>query len=242
MKTLLYSAIALLAISLATGCKKSDKTDDTLSYTCTSCKTTPDAVAANDNSNKGIYKGVIIGSSGTIKFDLQGSTLTAIMVIDGVTANLTSTVAITNGATYVAPFTGTLNGVQVSVTLSVGATGQSPTITAFNIPGHTTASFNLVKETSASVLECYEGTYTTTKPETGTFNLILSRGLKVHAGSSRKDGTTTSNPFGGTINANNELIDSSNGKYLATLSGDNLTGKFVDGGGSTVTVTGKRTL
>jgi hypothetical protein len=59
---------------------------------------------------------------------------------------------------------------------------------------------------------------------------------------SRKNLATTSNPFNGTISANNELIDASNGKSLATLSGDNLSATFVDAAGSTVTIKGKRTF
>ena len=228
---------------LFVSCKKDSKKEDS-SYTCATCKTTPDAMAANDASNKGIYKGVVIGSTGTIKFDLanSGTTITAVMVLDGVTANLTSTVSIVAGQTYVAPFTGSLNGQPVSLTFSVNATGQNPTITTSSIAGHPNSSFTIIKETSASLLECFEGTYSTTRPEAGTFNLILSRGLKLFGGASRKDGSTTSNAFNGTINANNELIDASSNKSIATLTGDNLSATFVDGNGATVTVKGKRTF
>ena len=223
MKKTFYSILAIVTIAtLAISCKKSDATT-TPAYTCAACKTTPDAVAANDASNKGVYKGVVIGSTGTIMFNLanSGTTITAVMVIDGVTVNLTSA---------------------VSITFSVSALGANPTVTTSSIPGHPSSSFAIIKETSASLVECFEGTYSTTKPETGTFNLILSRSLKLHGGASRKDGTTTSNSFNGTINANNELIDVPSNNYLATLSGDVLSGKFADGNGSTVTVTGKRTF
>lgn len=244
MKKTFYSILAIVTIAtLAISCKKSDATT-TPAYTCAACKTTPDAVAANDASNKGVYKGVVIGSTGTIMFNLanSGTTITAVMVIDGVTVNLTSAVSIVAGQTYIAPFTGTLNGSAVSITFSVSALGANPTVTTSSIPGHPSSSFAIIKETSASLVECFEGTYSTTKPETGTFNLILSRSLKLHGGASRKDGTTTSNSFNGTINANNELIDVPSNNYLATLSGDVLSGKFADGNGSTVTVTGKRTF
>ena len=244
MKKTFYSILAMVTIAtVAISCKKSPTTT-TPAYTCAACKTTPDAIAANDGSNKGVYKGVVIGSTGTIMFNLanSGTTITAIMVIDGVTVNLNSAVSIVAGQTYVAPFTGTLNGSAVSITFSVSSIGANPTVTTSSIPGHPTSSFAIIKETSASLVECFEGTYSTTKPETGTFNLILSRSLKLHGGASRKDGSTTSNSFNGTINANNELIDASSNKYLATLAGDNLSGKFVDGNGSTVNVTGKRTF
>lgn len=244
MKKTFYSILAIVTIATgAVSCKKSPTTT-TPAYTCAACKTTPDAVASNDGSNKGVYKGVVIGSTGTIMFNLanSGTTITATMVIDGVTVNLNSAVSIVAGQTYVAPFTGTLNGSAVSITFSVSSIGANPTVTTSSIPGHPTSSFAIIKETSASLVECFEGTYSTTKPETGTFNVILSRGLKLHGGASRKDGSTTSNSFNGTINANNELIDVPSNNYLATLSGDVLSGKFVDGNGSTVNVTGKRTF
>ena len=244
MKKILYTLCAVLTISvIAICCKKND--DSTAdNYTCTTCKTTPDALAANDASNKGVYKGVVIGSTGTIKFDLSnsGTTITAIMVIDGTTVNLTANVSVVAGQTYVAPFTGTLNGQPVSITFQVSSIGQNPEVTTSSIPGHANSSFIIIKETSASLLECFEGSYSNTKPETGTFNLILSRSLKIHKGFSKKMGANTTSPFSGTIDANNNLVDATNGKTLATLSGDNLAATFVDGNGSTVTVKGKRTF
>jgi hypothetical protein len=235
---LLFVAITFFA------CKKAGDTPAEVPYKCAACTTTPQALAANDASSKGIYKGIVIGSTGTIVFDINNSatTITAVMVLDGKTVNLVSNVTWTAGQPYVAPFTGTLNGSAISITFSVSANGGSPIVTTSSIPGHPSTTFSILKETSTSLIECFEGTYSTTKPETGIFNVILSRNLKVHSGTSRKDGTTTNGPFNGSINAANELIDASNNKYLATLSGDNLTGTFVDGSGSTVTVKGKRTF
>ncbi len=225
-----------ILIASFVSCKK-DKAS-TPSYTCTTCKTTPDAKAANDASNKGVYKGVIIGSSGTIMFDLQnnGTTITAIMVLDGVTVNLTASVSIVAGQSFVAPFTGTLNGQPVSITFSVGATGSTPTVTTSSIPGHPNSSFTIIKETSTSLVEAFEGTYSTTQPESGNFNMVLSRTLKMFGGTSRKTGTTTNNSFSGIINASNELIDGT-GKKIAKLDGDVMTG-----GDATITINAKRTL
>jgi hypothetical protein len=225
-----------ILIASFVSCKK-DK-ESTPSYTCATCKTTPDAKAANDASNKGVYKGVIIGSSGTIMFDLQnnGTTITATMVLDGVTVNLTASVSIVAGQSFVAPFTGTLNGQPVSITFSVGASGSTPTVTTSNIPGHPNSSFTIIKETSTSLVEAFEGTYSTSQPESGIFNMVLSRTLKVFGGTSRKTGTTTNNSFNGIINASNELIDGT-GKKIAKLNGDVMTG-----GDATITINAKRTL
>jgi len=245
MKNVHYYFVALALIVTGTfSCSKGKDSNKKPAYTCATCKTTPDAVAANDASNKGIYKGIIIGSSGTVKFDLanSGSSLTATLTIDGVTATLTASVTMQNGDTYVSAFTGTWSGQPVTITFSVGAGGQNPTVTSFNIPGHTSATFTLAKETSNALIECFEGAYNSTRPETGTFNLLLSRNLKLFGGAARKTGSSESNSFHGIINANNDLVDADGGKVLTRLTSDALEGSFVDGNNATVTVTGKRTF
>lgn len=243
----LISAVLMIASVAVVACKKSDnKTEEaqTPAYTCTSCTAAAEAKADNDSSSKGIYKGVLIGSTGTVKFNVanSSSTINAVLVIDGITVNLTSAIQWIGGQPYVAPFTGTLNNQPVSITFSVGLNGGSPVITSSDIPGHPGASFTLIKETSNALVEAFEGTYSTTQPESGTFNIILSRPARIWGGRERKDGATQSNSINGTIKENGELNTSPDGNYIGKLAGDILSGSFVDGGGSTVTVTGKRTL
>lgn len=241
---ILQILLAVVIITSFSACKK-DKSPAAPPYNCITCKTVPDAIAANNSSSKGIYKGVIIGSSGTITFDISnnGTAITAVMIIDGVTVTLTSTVTWVAGQAYVAPFTGTLSGQTVTINFSVGATGSTPTVTSSNIPGHPNASLTIIKETSTGLVECFEGTYSTTRPETGTFNLILCRSLSMWSGVARKTGTTTSGSAGNGSISNNKLIDPSQGNNsIGTLNGDDLNGSFIDNSGNTVTITGKRTL
>lgn len=239
--------LCFLAISatLWTSCKKDPDTPKTNDnpYKCTSCTTTPDALASNDGSSKGVYKGIVIGSTGTVKFSVQNGTndITATLVIDGVTATLTSSVAWVSGEPYIAPFTGTLNGQAVSITFSVQNDGGSPTITSADIPGHPNAVFTLVKETSNTLVECFEGTYTTSKSESGTFNILLSRTLGKFGGIARKDGSTEESDVDGTIDQSGTIKDE-DGNVLGTLSGDTISGSFTDSDGATVTINGKRTL
>jgi hypothetical protein len=204
--------------------------------------TSPNALAANDGSSKGVYKGTVIGSSGTIKFAVANGTndITATMVIDGTTVILTSTVAWVSGDPYIAPFTGTMNGQPVTIDFSVQPNGSTPLITSADIPGHPNAVFTLVKETSNALIECFEGTYTTTAPENGTFNIILSRPLGEWGGTARENGGTDVNDIHGTID--NGVIKGDNGATMGTLSGDVITGSFQDGNGQTVTIEGERTL
>ncbi len=235
--TVTFIAIAMFALS----CKKNEAAQQP--YTCQTCKTAPDALAANDASSKGVYKGVVIGSSGTIMFDIlnSGTTIKATLVLDGVTSILTSNVTWVSGNPYVGNFTGTINGSAVSINFSVDANGANAIVLSANIPGHPNASFSVIKETSSNLVECFEGTYSTTLPETGTFNILLSRTAKIYGGQSRKTGSTTSKSIStGPINSQNQLLDNS-GKVMGTLNGDVLTGSFVDNNGSTVTINANRT-
>lgn len=237
----LWIVLAFAGAFIFTSCKKSSDQTDT-SYKCTTCKATPDALAANDGSSKGIYKGIIVGSSGTITFDIMnnGSTISATAVLDGTTIALTSSISWQNGSAYIAPFTGTLNGAPVSITFSVNANGGSPSVTASNIPGHPNAQLMVIKETSTSLVECFEGTYQTSRSEKGTFNILLSRAAKLWGGVSREDGSNEPEDVDGTINGNNELI--MDGTTIGTLSGDQINGKFTDSDGTLITFSGKRTL
>ncbi|UEG49191.1 hypothetical protein LK994_11170 [Ferruginibacter lapsinanis] len=237
MKKNMLFLLALIGALTFGSCKKSDK-----SYTCATCTSTPRAAAANDASSKGVYIGVLIGSSGTIKFDVMnnGTDITAVMVIDGVTVNLTSSVTWVSGQPYIAPFTGTLNGSPVSITFSVDNNGGSPTITTASVPGHPSIEFTLVKETSTALVEGFEGTYSTSQNEKGTFNILLSRVLGKWGGVARENGTTVSDDINGTI-VNGKIIDDNN-TQVGTLSGDEINGTFVDGNNTTITIYGKRTL
>lgn len=230
---LVFASLSIFMI----GCKK-----DATTYTCTTCKTTPDALAANDNSSKGIYKGIVIGSSGTIMFDVMnsGSTITATLVIDGVTTTLTSNVVWSGNSAYVGNFTGTMNGSPVSIKLSLNIDGSNPMITSSDIPGHPNATFDIIKETSQNLVECFEGTYETDKPESGVFNLLLSRTAKIFGGRSRKTGSTETNGFSGIITATNEFKDNKSGTIFGTLSGDVISGSFKDSDNRNVTITANR--
>lgn len=246
MKSVKQASVWMLAgLLMFASCKKDkeeNKTPTPKPYTCSNCISKPEALAVNDSKGKGIYKGVIIGSSGTIKFSIanDGTTISAVMVIDGKTVNLTSSVAWVDGQPYIAPFTGTLDGSPVSITFSVQFDGSVPQIISSDIPGHPGAVFTLIKETSAALIECFEGTYSTTKPESGTFNIVLSRSLGKYGGVARKTGGTTASDIDGTISGG--IIKDEKGNTMGKLDGDELSGEFKDSNGATVNFSGKRTL
>jgi hypothetical protein len=223
-----------------TSCSKNDAPET--SYTCLNCKTTPDALAANDASVKGIYKGILAGSTGTLSINIQNgnSTITATMVLDGVSIPLISNVTVVNGQSYTAPFTGTLNGSPVSITFAVGLGGETPTIVSSSIPGHPNSFFLLSKETSTSLIEAFQGTYTY-DGQTGVINFVIARSVSKWGYAEKNNQTGATTNGSGTINSNGQLIDKDN-KVVATIKGDIIHGSSTNDKNKTVVIDGKRTL
>lgn len=239
-KSIQLLSILLIAAGIL-GINSCSKKED---YTCTTCVTAPEANATYDNNSGGIYKGTIIGSSGTIKFNVanDGSTVSAVMVLDGQTINLTSNVTWVNGQAFLGDFTGTMGGQPVSITFSVDISGANPTVTAANIPGHPNAVFEVYKETSNSQVVCFEGTFTGSS--SGVFNMVLSTTLKGWKVVARENGKTSVSRFTGTLNGNAMTCSScSQGSSITgTLNVDLVSGNWNDGQGKTGTWTGKKTM
>jgi len=244
-----FLAAAVLFMMFNTSCKKKS---DSSPVTCTSCVTTPDAKAAYDASSKGVYKGTVVGSSGTIKFDIgnNDSTITATMVIDGTTVVLTASVKWASGVAYVSSFTGTLNGSPVSITFSVGVDGTDPTVTAINIPGHPGAVLSVSKETSTNLIMVFEGTYTDVSggSDKGTFDLFLSKGLKVWKVNYKSSVDSSMGEIPGTFDPSNNTLNFDDGHgttIKGTLASDKIDGTYngpATSGTKSGTWTCKRTL
>jgi hypothetical protein len=218
--------------------------DSSSNYTCATCAQTPDALAENDALSKGIYKGIMVGSSGTISINIQNGsdTVTATLILDGTTILLTSTITPTTGQSYVSPFTGTYNGSPISITFSVAANGSSPTIVTSDIPGHPNASFQVYKETSTSLIEAFEGTYTSSGGESGIFNIILSRELGSYSGIAKENGTNQTSEIEGYYEDNGDITNEDGTVIYGRISGDELRGSFRDEDNDLITITGQRTL
>jgi hypothetical protein len=233
---------ALVATFFVSSCGKDDSTTTPASKVV--LVSAPEAVVANNTSSKGVYKGVIIGSTGTVKFDIAngGTTITATLVIDGVTASLTSATPVVTGSKYSGKFTGTLGSVAVELTFSVDADGKNPSISLISIPGHPNAVVVVNKETSTTLIEAFTGTYSNTKPEKGTFNMIINRTAGTWSVVARVDGATEFHLETGTI-VNGKLLDSDK-KTIATLGTDTIDGTFTGGQNNTevTTVKGTRSL
>ncbi len=235
----IFSLLIFGVSSIFFSCSKDDAAEPPCS--CATCSRTPDALAVNDASAKGIYKGIVVGSSGTLSINIQNGSnnITGTLVIDGVSIALTSSVTYVDGQPYLALFTGTYNNLPVVINFSVAVGGGTPTVISSDIPGHPNAVFTIAKETSTSLIEAFEGTYSKAG-ETGIFNIILSSGLGAWGGIAKENGSSVVEEINGTY-VNNEVIDE-NGTVVGVITGDVLQGSFTDSSNSVVTTIGYRTL
>lgn len=234
-------AASLLACIPFVSCSDDDNNSEP--YACETCVDAPEALAENDALGKGVYKGIVIGSSGTIKFSIANGTndITASMVLDGETIILTSNISYNDGQPYVAPFTGIFNGETATINFSVDDDGENPTVTSADIPGHPNAVFTIIKETSNALVEGYEGTYSKSNNEHGTFNILLSKALGKWGGIARKNGETEPDDIHGVILPDGTLIEE-HGYNVGKLVGETISGSFVENNGATVTINAHRTL
>lgn len=234
MKTKIFSTLALLAC-LVISCSD----DDDAPYTCSTCVDTPEAVAANDNSGKGIYKGLFIGSSGTIKFDIanNGNSIVAILMLDGENITLQTTGTYNADTGLEAYFTNSSKG--ISIGFYVSANGGSVEVFDIVIPGHPNAEIEIAKELSSSLIRVFEGRFS--GGANGTFNMFTKEDEWIIV--AREDGKTNSTKFYGILS--NEALQCVTCPVTITgkIQGDNSSGDWQSpSDGKTGKWSGKRTL
>ena len=118
---------------------------------------TPTAKIQFNDTNFGIYKGIIVGPSGVITLNIKNDGfLNATVVLDGESYLFTSEGTVTEGQDITdLVFT---NG-DMSFAVSISPTGTVITETALNFPGFTGADMLMTKEYSDAQVTCYQGNY-----------------------------------------------------------------------------------
>jgi len=233
------SLIAFLFISLLSACS-----DDSGTYQCKDCADAPEANAAYDLTGQGIYKGVLIGSSGTIKFDIANNStaITAVLEIDGKTVTLTATGSYNVSTGYSGAFTGTMEGGAVSITFTVTNAGVF-TMGTVTIPGHPNVIFGIYKEKSNKLVQAFEGTYS--GDDAGTFNMVFRRnenGSGAWYVISRRTEDGLDSYFQGEVSVDGAMVGGAQNVVITgTLDGDNVKGTWTNGAVSG-TWKGRRTL
>ena len=159
MKKLLYTFAVLTLIF--TSCSSDDSDTNSLSGNA-------DANADYNATNFGIYKGVMVGSSGVVFVNINNDgNVLAKMIVDGNTHNFTTEQSVALGEDTNLTFT---NGDEF-FTFNVGAGGEDPVISDISMAGHPYAFAEIIKEFSDAQVKCFQGNYS--GDSSGVFNLIL---------------------------------------------------------------------
>ena len=230
-----YLKILLLFSLIIISC--SDNDDQNLNNNL--LQETPEAHVQFNSSNFGIYKGVFVGSSGIVIVNVNNdNSISVSLTIDGVNYPFTSNEIIQENQQTEINF---ING-NNSFTFSVLSNGIDPQISDLSIEGHPNATIILVKETSNSLAELFEGTYAGTdgSDDGGTFNaIVIGTDMYVLANSTAYDvfytatgaingnsisgATTTGTNFTGIIDGNDDM----SGTWTNTQSSDNGTWSLI---------------
>jgi hypothetical protein len=216
---LLKSILCLMTISLTISCTKNDSAEDVSQ----NLAQVPLAKAQYDTSNFGIYKGVFVGSTGTIILDISNTanSFTATLIIDGIAHNFITNQSIQQNQTTTINFVEGSN----SFTFTVSANGSNPTITNLIINGHPNAAILVVKETSTVLIKCFEGTYSGSY--SGTFNAVIYGNIIKGIAKATSDVNVVT--ADGTVNNNqiNAIGNTSNGDvFIGNLNGNNFSGTW----------------
>lgn len=151
------------------GCSKSAapiaQQDETISIP-TSTETKPEY----NQTNFGVFKGVIVGSTGIIRFYINNGNndVKCYITIDNIKDTLTTTAKFTLSEPIVkAHFVGKFS----SVTLSCDERGNTVDISDLKINGHSNLQAYVVHENTSSQVFCYEGNLNGSA--SGSFNCIV---------------------------------------------------------------------
>lgn len=142
MKLTRLSILMLIAIFLTVSCKKDDNP--------TSNET--------EATSLGVYKGVLVGSSGYFTADLKSGNSTATIVFDGETYQLQSSEVLTDGEAIEDLI---LSNGGIIIKISVDANGDNPEVFV-SIPNHTVYA-TVYKETLQNSVQIYEGSSVSTE-------------------------------------------------------------------------------
>lgn len=111
-----------------------------------------------NNTSAGVYKGVVIGSTGTIVFTINNGNniVKGYLNIDNQKDTLSTTTAIVSGQPLInVVFTGHFS----SMILNANADGSHANLTNIQITGHNNPTIFLMHENSTKQIYCYEGTF-----------------------------------------------------------------------------------
>ena len=150
-----YFLIASIVISLFACNKSKNETK----ITDNGLPAAPETKLQFDNTSFGVYKGVIIGSSGTIIFKINNgdNIIKGFLDIDNFKDTLSTSFTISSGQ----PLSNILFiGRISSMRVSANANGSNASLSNIQINGHNNVTGFIIHENSTKQVFCYEGTFT----------------------------------------------------------------------------------
>ena len=194
--------------------------------------------AKYDNSAFGLYRGVVVGSSGWIEINIfnDGSSVSSKVSIDGKTETQTSNYTFEEGkAISNANFTSET----VRFEFSVNADGKNPLVNKITIDGHDYVITSVKKETSTTPSQVYEGIIEDPQNGPGIFNVV--RAGSSFSGICKPSYTSIGYYMSGTVDSDDNFTGSGRWKQYDNEGLDidvtlTITGKF---SGTTVSGTWK---
>ena len=189
----------------------------------------PMANEAFDASNYGIYKGVFVGSSGSILINMSNDgEISARLIMDGDIYDFTTDETVTQNQPVVAL---TFTSDDLSFDFYADADGNGAYVTDVVFPGHESGTIQIAKEFSTQLVECWEGSYN--GEGSGTFNLLISNGIV--RGLTKSNDTPDVSYLDGTIDGNDVVGFYDFGDFTGTRSGNTMSGSVTNnesGGGN----------
>jgi hypothetical protein len=172
------------------------------------------AKTAYNNSNFGIYKGILVGSSGIAMININNNgTTNALLTIDGVRLEFRAIEQVTEHQSTPIRFTNNDN----SFDFMVGENGENPTIFNCNFKNYPQVKIQVAKEQSSSPIKCYQGRYT--GDDAGIFNYYIDEkgGIYGMAKSKYNDDIL---PLNGSLNSQNSITGTIivDGEFEGTIS------------------------
>jgi len=239
MSTLILSfmkkIILLFVFSMTfAGCSSdnndSSTPDDNLS-------TAPEAKVEFDASNYGVYKGIFVGSTGTVYVNINNSgSVSAKMVIDGTAYNFTTSGTATNGQAIAAL---TFSNGSSSFDFNVLSDGEDPYIDNLNISGHPNANVQLFKEYSFAHIKCYLGTFS--GDSSGVLNIATTSDGYV-LGLALPNDDTNAVYLDGSVEENSIAGTFEDGTFIGTINNNSISGTWQNSAPESGTWTGTRKL
>lgn len=203
--------------------------------------TAPEALATENGKSGGVYKGVLVGSTGHVKIVLQNGEQSVSVTMDGVTKKLDKVTFIPSDWRSGQAITNAVfekDGWKVS--FSIDAEGKAPVVKA-EIAGHDNVTVTVSKESSTHLVKGFEGTikYGNTASNS-VFNFVVwGDSLR---GVGRIPGDTITYSTFGTIAGGITLQGViNNASVTGTINGDEATGT-IRTPNATATWSARRTL